>query len=104
MSSGTRAEPITEYPYKAVVEYLNQKTGKSFRDKSKDTQRHIRARANEGYVFEDFVKVIDNKCAEWTGTDMEQYLRPSTLFGAKFEGYLNQKRKATDRISEVDNW
>ncbi|NCB45345.1 MAG: hypothetical protein EOM59_22360, partial [Clostridia bacterium] len=36
--------------------------------------------------------VIDKKCAQWKGTDMDKYLRPSTLFNAsKFEGYLNEK-------------
>ena len=28
-------------------------------------------------------------CSKWGGTDMAQYLRPETLFGNKFEGYLN---------------
>ena len=38
----------------------------------------------------DFKTVIDKKCAEWLqdGT-MVQYLRPETLFGTKFEAYLN---------------
>lgn len=35
--------------------------------------------------------MIDNKVAEWKGTDMEKFLRPETLFGNKFEGYLNQQ-------------
>ena len=47
----------------------------------------------EGFTKEDFIKVIDNKVNEWLGTDMERYLRPETLFGIKFEGYLNQKKK-----------
>lgn len=35
--------------------------------------------------------MIDKKTAEWKGGDMDQYLRPETLFGTKFESYLNQK-------------
>ena len=35
--------------------------------------------------------VIDTKAKEWMGTDMEKYLRPETLFGSKFENYLNQQ-------------
>lgn len=80
-----------EYQYKAIVDYLNEKTGKKFEDKSKDTRKHIKARINEGRTFDDFKHVIDVKCAEWKGTSMSQYLRPSTLFGSKFESYLNQE-------------
>lgn len=90
MSSGTSADrPV--YPYRDIIDYLNKKTGKAYRRNSSDTQKHIRARCAEGYKLEDFCKVIDNKTAEWKGTDMEQYLRPSTLFGTKFESYLNQQ-------------
>jgi hypothetical protein len=42
-------------------------------------------------TVEDFKRVIDIKAAEWLGTENDQYLRPQTLFGTKFEGYLNQK-------------
>ena len=75
-----------------IVKYLNNKTGKEFRHSSKANARLIDARLNEGYSVDDFKKVIDTKTAEWKGTDMEQYLRPETLFSAsKFESYLNQR-------------
>lgn len=76
-----------------VIDYLNEKTGSNYRVSSKANQRHIQARLNEGYTIDDFKKVIDNKCASWQGTEYEQYLRPETLFGAKFESYLNEKPK-----------
>lgn len=76
-----------------VIDYLNEKTGSNYRASSKANQRHIQARLNEGYTIDDFKKVIDNKCASWQGTEYEQYLRPETLFGAKFESYLNEKPK-----------
>lgn len=50
--------------------------------------------------MEDFKKVIDWKVSEWTGTDMEKYLRPETLFGTKFEGYLNAAPAAQIHKSE----
>ena len=52
----------------------------------------IKARSNEGFEVEDFKRVIDNKVASW-GKDpkMSQYLRPNTLFGTKFEAYLNEQ-------------
>lgn len=81
----------TTYPYKDVINYLNQQTGKHYKSTTKKNQTVIRARTDEGFSLQDFKKVIDNKVTEWTGTDMEKYLRPETLFGTKFEGYLNQE-------------
>ena len=78
-------------PYKVIVEYLNQKAGTSYKPNSKNTVKHINARLTDGFTVDDFKTVIDKKCAEWKGTDMEQYLRPETLFGTKFESYLNAK-------------
>ena len=78
--------------YISIVDYLNQKAGTNFRASSKKTQTHIHARLAEGFTIDDFKNVIDKKCAEWLGdSKMEQYLRPETLFGTKFEGYLNAK-------------
>lgn len=50
--------------------------------------------------MEDFKRVIDWKSSEWAGTEMEKYLRPETLFGTKFEGYLNAAPAATVKKSE----
>ena len=78
--------------YKYIVEYLNQKSGSKFKYSSKATQRHISGRLSEGYSLEDFKIVIDKKVGEWKeDPKMAQYIRPETLFGTKFEGYLNQK-------------
>jgi uncharacterized phage protein (TIGR02220 family) len=72
-----------------VISFLNEKAGTKYKPTSGKTQALIRARVNEGFTLEDFQTVIAKKCAEWMGTDMEKYLRPETLFGTKFEGYLN---------------
>lgn len=77
--------------YKAVIDYLNSKTGQSFRSSTKATQQHINARLAEGFTVEDFMRVVDNMWTDWRGTEWEKYLRPSTLFGSKFENYLNRK-------------
>lgn len=78
-------------PYERIIRYLNARTQSSFKAGSKATRSRIRARFREGFKAEDFKKVIDVKCAEWLHDDkMAKYLRPETLFGAKFEGYLNQ--------------
>lgn len=75
--------------YKKIIGYLNEKAGMKYKTSSKATQGHIKARLAENYTVEDFYSVIDKKCAEWRGTEFEQYLRPKTLFGTKFEDYLN---------------
>ena len=72
-----------------ICEMLNAKAGTNYRPGTAATQKHINARLAEGFTVDDFQTVIDKKCAEWLGTDMEKYLRPETLFGSKFESYLN---------------
>ena len=47
-----------------------------------------------GYSANQIKHVIQKKYDEWFDTDKEQYIRPSTLFGAKFDEYLNAKSKA----------
>jgi uncharacterized phage protein (TIGR02220 family) len=79
--------------YIDVVDYLNSKTGQSFRSNTKATQQHINARLAEGFKVDDFKRVVDNMCIEWKNSEWEKYLRPSTLFGSKFENYLNRKPK-----------
>lgn len=75
-------------PYEKIIDYLNRKTNSHYRPTSKATRRLIKARYNEGFTFK---SVIDKKCAEWLQDgNMVQYLRPETLFGTKFEAYLNQ--------------
>ena len=76
---------------KEIVEYLNQKAGKNYGTKTAATKKRINARLKEGFTVNDFKHVIDVKCKEWSKTDMKNYLRPETLFGNKFESYLNQE-------------
>ncbi|TQR33989.1 conserved phage C-terminal domain-containing protein [Brevibacillus brevis] len=79
-------------PFAEIIEYLNQKAGTSYRATSKKTKQLITARWNEGFRIDDFMRVIDNKTAEWLNNpEWSKYLRPETLFSPKFEGYLNQK-------------
>lgn len=86
----------TPLPYEEIVQYLNQKTGKNFKSTSKATQRHIKARFTDGFVLDDFKQVIDKKCSDWLRDQkMKEYLRPETLFGTKFESYLNSKTTTT---------
>lgn len=73
-----------------VIEYLNQAAGKSYKPGSADAKKYIPARAKEGYELDDFKAAVDNQVREWHGTEMEKFLRPSTLFNSdKFGGYVN---------------
>lgn len=95
-------------PYQEIVDYLNLKAGTSYRHSSSSTQKLIRARWNEGFRLDDFKQVIDNMTAKWKGDPkMEQYLRPQTLFGTKFESYLQTTSKTKpkeDDPYDEDDW
>ncbi len=85
---------VKEINCRAVLDYLNEKTGKHFSIKSKQTQRLISTRSGEGFNLEDFKRVIDTKVAKWkTDPKMRDFLRPQTLFGTKFESYLQEEKK-----------
>ena len=87
-----------------VISYLNLKSKKNFKVDTASHQKFIKARLKEGYVLEDFKKVVDIMVAKWKGTEYEQYLQPQTLFGNKMDNYLNQPmpRKVHSFQSAVD--
>src|SRR5699024_12416318 len=88
--------------YKEIIDYLNEKTGRNYKHKAKVNQRVIKARMNEGYTLEDFKTVIDKKSVEWKDdVKMKEYLRPETLFGPKFDRYLNEETESIDEISDL---
>ena len=89
--------------YSLVIDYLNKKASTNYRATTKNTQSFINARVKEGYTVEDFKKVIDSKSKEWLNTDFEKYLRPTTLFGTKFENYLNEANKKTPIAVGAEN-
>jgi uncharacterized phage protein (TIGR02220 family) len=89
---GEEREKDSEDVYKAIVSYLNEKAGTNYKHTTAKTRTAIHARLEEGFTLDDFKTVIDKKCADWLCDEkMEKYLRPETLFGTKFEGYLNAK-------------
>lgn len=86
-----------------IVGYLNEKSKKQFNPKSKANASHISARLREGFKLEDFYRVIDHKSEQWLNDDkMQKYLRPETLFGNKFDGYLNEAPKKIIESNEDD--
>ena len=91
-----------------IIRYLNEKTGRNYKAKTDKTRKCIHARLGEGFTVDDFKAVIDIKTKQWLKDEkMNEYLRPETLFGTKFEGYLNQipktveQRKTEKPLSEL---
>ena len=82
--------------------HLNRRLGTNYRTDSIKTLRLVRARFNQGFRLEDFVKVIDTKAREWKNNpEMAKFLRPSTLFSqGHFEEYLQQA--ALDGPKEIE--
>lgn len=108
LSSSDEQDPI---PYEEVMNYFNIKTNKSLKSSTTKTRQLIKARWNEGFRLNDFKQVIDNKCFDWlvpgktfsNGTLTSTYLRPSTIFGPKFEEYLQENNIATE-VPEVKDY
>jgi uncharacterized phage protein (TIGR02220 family) len=109
----TAIVPLGEIDYDKIVNRLNELTGASFWSDSQNTRKLIKARFNEGFKEEDFMIVIEKMNYLWNKEpkkgekDMRLYLRPSTLFGNKFEQYLNmnvQQRNLTtgDLLNNMD--
>jgi len=89
---GALPEPVP--PYSEIIQYLNDKLGSSYRASAVNTRKHIRARYLEGFSLEDFYTVIDGRIKEWKhDKKMCEYLRPDTLFGTKFESYLQDAKR-----------
>lgn len=96
---------ITVATADAVIDYLNVKSGKSFRH-TETNRKLVGARLSEGFTQADCERVIDTKCEAWKGTEMDRYLRPETLFRvSKFESYLNEKSESqqkAERRAEIE--
>lgn len=92
MSSSNEEDNQSSIPYEDIVSYLNEQAGKSFKHNTAKTRSLIKARFKDGFTIDDFKQVIDIKTTQWLkDSNMNPYLRPETLFGNKFEGYLNEK-------------
>ena len=91
-----------------IIDHLNLRTGQHYKTTTQKTRDLIKARLNEKFTIDDFKVVIDKMCVEWMNTDMQKYLRPETLFGTKFESYVNREVKQTTKnitltTEEIEN-
>lgn len=86
-----------------IIDYLNKAVDGSFGIRTEATRKLIKKWLLNGKTVDNFEKVIKKKRDEWIGDpEWSKYLRPSTLFGPKFEGYLSHKTQ-TDANEELQN-
>lgn len=95
-------KPRQQIPFKEIIDFFNETTGKSFKSTTSATKSLIKARFNEGFSLGDFKDVIQSKHNEWKcDPEMERYIRPQTIFGPKFEAYL---QAAKETIQPENTW
>ena len=104
LDSSNIVEETSTIPYQKIISYLNLKNDTSYKSTSNKTRTLIKTRYKEGFTLEDFYKVIDNKYNDWYKTEYMKYLRPETLFGNKFESYLNQKKHDKQSDTFKPDW
>jgi uncharacterized phage protein (TIGR02220 family) len=78
--------PISE----RIIGYLNQLAGTKLRPEAEGHRVHIQRRLNKGATVEQMLTVVRKQVADWKGTDMARHLVPETLFGGKFDKYLDR--------------
>lgn len=89
--------------YSNIIQHFNLKCDKSYKLDSDVFVAYIDALLAKGFSEQDMISVIDQKAKEWTNTKYAQYLRPSTLFGDKFEIYLNDCQKSNENYKRRGN-
>lgn len=79
-----------------VISYLNQKTGKQYKN-----TKFIQARLNEGRTVDDCKRVINAKIADPYFIQNPKYLNPETLFRPNhFDRYLNESVSTLPDLKE----
>lgn len=94
-------KPDDARPYAEIVSDLNEVCDTNFKPTTNKTRELISARIKEGFTVDDFKTVHRKKADEWKNNpEFSKFLRPETLYGTKFESYLNQKI-GVRRLSEA---
>lgn len=90
-------------PYSQIIRVLNSTCGCDYKPSTISTRQHIKARWSEGWRMEDFEAVIVGMRSKWANDPkMCQYLRPQTLFGTKFESYLQVVKNGSTTTTSGD--
>ena len=101
-SSSGQATTQTRPPYKEIIDYLNEQTGKNFSHTAKGNKKLISGRFNDGNSVEVFKHVIDVKVADWLDDDaMKIYLQPKTLFNSSnFDKYKTKQSTKLEHVKD----
>jgi len=97
-----------DIPFKEIIDHLNTRLKSTFKISTVKSRDCVKARWNEDCSLEDFKKVVDAKMVDYLKGGFEKkYLRPETLFGNKFDGYLQEYEpkhtELLDGITDSDN-
>jgi len=103
---GTGEVTEADLDYRAVCEAtiaeLNKLAGTNYKPNAQATRKLVIARMNQQFKLEDFMTVVRSRCEQWLhDTKMKEFLRPSTLFGPKFEGYLQAAGKPPKKRAKL---
>ena len=89
------------YIVEQVINYMNELAGTNFKSTTEKTKSLIKARLKEGFTLDNMKDVVFLKYKDWykhpktfnNGVTSDTYFRPNTLFGTKFESYLQEFNK-----------
>jgi uncharacterized phage protein (TIGR02220 family) len=82
---------VSAHVFQQIADVLNDATGKHYKATGSALVKGVSARLSEGFQAADIERVIKHKAGQWLlNPEMSGYLRPETLFGNKFESYLNE--------------
>ena len=96
LSIHTEYDGDTESDCREIINHLNKSTNKDFSIHHPNYQRLIYNILRSGRTVDDIKCVIDHKRLGWEGKlasdgePMDRFMRPETLFGEKFESYLQE--------------
>lgn len=92
---------ISTNEVREVIDTLN-KHAKTKYKYSSSASKAIQLLLDNGYTLEEIKKTVIFKCEQWMYTSMQDYLRPSTLFGSKFESYYNAWVSQNNNTPNID--
>ena len=99
--SPAKPEDTKKASRERIIKYLNAKLSTGYKPNAAKSATPINARLSEGFTDEDFKTVIDDRVSIWLNdSEMQKFLRPETLFGPKFEGYLQNTKIQTTPASK----
>lgn len=95
-----------QFNWQSVIDYLNERANKHFKHTDANKRVIVARHKDGGFTVADMKRVIDNQCSKWLNSpQMNQYLRPATLFQAsKFEGYLNDQPANNNQPQSREDW